>query len=468
MVNLFSRRKTRLLVLGLDCAAPELIFDAFNADLPTLRQLMQSGTYGILESSIPCITVPAWASMLSSRDPGVLGIYGFRNRANTSYDALATADSSALKVQRIWDTLSKAGKQCLVMHVPQTYPVSSVNGHLASCFLTPGRESAFTYPAIFKQEILKLAPEYPFDIADFRTPDKDDLLRRLTDFTDIQYTVLEHALTTKNWDFAMHVNMGTDRVHHGFWRYHDPQHRLYEPNNRYQHAIREYYKQVDGWLGRILNRIGDDVTVLVVSDHGVKRMDGAIAINEWLWRNGWLAFKTPPPSGAISKFDVKTVDWSRTRAWSTGGYYGRIFMNVQGREPQGIIPQAEYKTIRAELAEQLKAIPGAQGEALQTSVFFPEDIYQQVNGVAPDMIVYFGALHWRTAGTLGYGQHFTLENDTGPDDANHSPEGMFILHEPGRKGSGNISGQQLMNIAPTLLNRFKLPIPAEMQGTIIG
>ncbi len=468
MVNLFSRRKTRVLVLGLDCAAPELIFDEFKADLPHLRQLMQTGTYGILNSTIPCITVPAWASMLSSRDPGVLGIYGFRNRADTSYDALTTADSRSLTVKRVWDFLGEAGKQCLVMNVPQTYPVTPINGHLVSCFLTPGRDHAFTYPAILKQEILKLAPDYPFDIADFRTPDKDDLLRRLTDFTDVQYTVLEQALTTKAWDFAMHVNMGIDRVHHGFWRYHDPQHRLYAPNNRYQQVIRAYYQQVDSWLGRILNRLADDVTVLVVSDHGVKRMDGAIAINEWLWQNGWLVFKTPPVIGNLQKLDSQAIDWSRTRAWSTGGYYGRIFMNRAGREPQGIIPDADYPTVRAELAAQLQAIPGAQGETLKTQVFYPEAIYQQVNGIAPDMIVYFGDLHWRTVGTVGYGQHFTLENDTGPDDANHSPEGMFILYEPGRNGAGNITGQQLMNIAPTLLQRFKLPIPTDMQGKVIN
>jgi predicted AlkP superfamily phosphohydrolase/phosphomutase len=142
-------------------------------------------------------------------------------------------------------------------------------------------------------------------------------------------------------------------------------------------------------------------------------------------------------------------------------------MNRQGREPQGVIADADYPAVRAELAAQLKAMPGANGEPLNTHVFFPEDIYQQVNGVAPDMIVYFGDLHWRTVGTLGYEQHFTLENDTGPDDANHSPEGMFILYEPGRKASGKITGQQLMNIAPTLLHRFKLPIPKAMQGTVI-
>jgi predicted AlkP superfamily phosphohydrolase/phosphomutase len=466
MFKRFQRRK-RLLVLGLDCASPDLIFREFNAELPTLRGLMQQGTWGVLNSSIPCITVPAWASMTSSRDPGVLGVYGFRNRADWSYNALTTADSRAVSVPRVWNILSDAGKTCLVMNVPQTYPVQPINGHLAGCFLTPGIDSAFAYPAIFRQEILKFAPDYAFDVKDFRTDDKAALLQRIYALTDRQYEVLEHMLTTKEWDFAMHVNMGVDRVHHGFWRYHDPQHRLHEPDSPYRHAIRDYYQHVDRWLARLLAHAGEDTTVLVVSDHGVKRMDGAIAINEWLWRNGWLALKETPPAGVISKFDNEMVDWARTRAWSTGGYYGRIFMNVQGREPEGMIPAGDYERVRDELAAELSAIPGAQGEALPTKVYKPQAIYQQVNGAAPDLIVYFGDLHWRAVGTLGYGTHYTFENDTGPDDANHAPEGMFILYEPARQGTGESAPRQLMDIAPTILQRMGLKIPGEMQGSVI-
>lgn len=467
MMRLLRKRK-RCLVFGLDCAGPELIFQQFREDLPVLSGLMRQGTWGVLKSCIPCITVPAWTSMLSSRDPGVCGVYGFRNRAAWNYAALITADSRAVTVKRLPDILTEAGKESLVLNVPQTYPVRPVNGHLISCFLTPGTDSAFTYPAIFKQEVLKLAPDYGFDVKDFRTDNKDDLLRRIIDLTDIQYGIFEHALTTKPWDFAIHVNMGVDRIHHGFWRYHDPQHRLHEPGSPYQHTIRDYYRMVDNWVGRILSRVADDVTVLIVSDHGVKRMDGAIALNEWLWREGWLALKAPPEIGQISKFVPALVNWSKTKAWSTGGYYGRIFMNVQGREPEGIIPPEQYEAVRDELIARLKTIPGAGGEALHTQVFKPQAIYQQVNGFAPDLIVYFGDLHWRTVGTLGYGQHFTLENDTGPDDANHAEEGLFILVEPRGSGSGEISGAQLMDIAPTILSQMGIAIPKDMQGSVIG
>ncbi len=463
-----GRKPPRLLVIGLDCAPPHLIFDEFRADLPTLSRLIAGGTYGPLESSIPCITVPAWSSMTSSRDPGVLGVYGFRNRAAYDYNSLTVANGQAIKVPRLWEMLSEAGKQNVVIGVPQTYPPRPLNGHLVSGFLTPGLESAFTYPAIFKSEVLKVTPGYAFDATGFRTHDKAWLAQRISDVTDVQFKLLQHTLTSKPWDFAMYVNMGTDRVHHGFWRYHDPAHRLHEPDSPFRHTIRDYYKQVDAHLADLLRAVGDDVTVLIVSDHGVTRMDGAIAINEWLWRNGWLALNTPPPEGTLTRFEDADINWPRTRAWSTGGYYGRIFLNVAGREPQGVIPAGEVAAVKAELTAALQAIPAPDGTPLNTTVYAPEQIYTQTNNIPPDLLVYFGDLHWRCVGGLGYDGVHTLENDTGPDDANHAPQGLFLLHEPRRQGRGYVAGHQLMDVAPTVLERLRVTVAASLQGRVMG
>ncbi|MBI5668985.1 MAG: alkaline phosphatase family protein [Chloroflexi bacterium] len=464
----FRRRKpARVLVLGLDCASPDLVFNQFKADLPNLSRLAASGTWGELESCIPCITIPAWSSMMSSRDPGVLGCYGFRNRADYSYSNLVTANGAAIKHPRLWDLVGEAGRQVVLIGVPQTYPPRPVNGYLVTDFLTPGLDSAFTYPAIFRQEVLTLAPDYAFDVKGFRTDNKAGLLRRLVDMTEVQYKLVRHALTSKPWDFFMFVNIGVDRLHHGFWRFHDPTHRLYQPGNPFENAIRDYYKMADAFIGELVSLAGDDVTVLVVSDHGVTRMDGGICVNEWLWRNGWLALKTPPPDGQLLKFEDADVDWPRTKAWASGGYYGRVFLNVAGREPQGVVPRAAYQQVRDELAAALMGITGPSGESLATQVFKPEAIYQQVNNVAPDLLVYFGGLHWRAVGSLGHGGYATLENDTGPDEANHATHGLFILSEPNRRGAGRVAGHQLMDIAPTLLDRMGLSLPAAMQGRVI-
>lgn len=468
MFRFFRREKApRVLVLGLDCVPPRLIFDEFLDDMPTVRSLMTGGTWGSLESSVPCITVPAWSSMTSSRDPGVLGFYGFRNRAEYSYNGLTVANGAAVTVRRVWDYTSAADKQNIVIGVPQTYPPRPLNGHLISGFLTPGTDSAFTYPAIFKSEVLKQFPNFTFDARGFRTDDKAWLRQAISDVTEVQFKLLKYALATKPWDFAMFVNMGTDRVHHGFWRYHDPAHRLHEPGSPLKDTIRDYYKQVDAHIADVLSVVDDDVTVMLVSDHGVTRMDGGICINEWLWRNGWLALKGAPLEGELTRFEDVAVDWSHTRAWSTGGYYGRVFLNVQGREPQGVIPPGDVEAVRDDLAAALRAIPAPDGAPLHTTVFKPEEVYAQTNNIPPDLIVYFGDLHWRCVGSFGHGGVYTLENDTGPDDANHAPQGMFLLHAPHERGRGEIGGHQLMDVAPTLLDRLHLGVPPEMQGCII-
>jgi predicted AlkP superfamily phosphohydrolase/phosphomutase len=466
-MRFFRRKPRRVLVIGLDCAPPHLIFDEFRDDLPTFAHLTDNGTWGKLNSSVPCITVPAWSSMTSSRDPGTLGFYGFRNRKDYSYDGLAVADGSAVKHPRIWDITSAAGRDNIVIGVPQTYPVRPLHGHLVSGFLTPSTRSQFTYPAVFKNEVLQRFPHYTFDAKGFRTDDKAWLQQAISDVTEVQFQLLQHALTTKPWDFAMFVNMGTDRIHHGFWRHHDPRHRAHNPNSPFRNTIRDYYKQVDTHLADLLGQVDDDVTVVIVSDHGVRRMDGGIALNEWLWREGWLVLKEAPPEGNITRFDDLAVDWTRTRAWGAGGYYGRVFLNVQGREPSGVIPAGAYEATCAELTAALQEIPAPDGSALHHIVYRPVEVYTETNNVPPDLMVYLGNLHWRSVGSLGHSSIYTTENDTGPDDANHAPEGLFLVYEPNRRGTGEIAPHQLMDVAPTVLNRLGVAVPHEMQGTII-
>ena len=135
-------------VIGLDCAEPSLIFDRWIEALPNLRSLIDRGTWGQLRSVDPPITVPAWSCMMTSRDPGELGIYGFRNRADHSYDRQFVADSRAVPIPRLWDHLGEAGKHVIVLGVPGTYPPAPVAGELVSCFLTPDpRGDQYTEPA---------------------------------------------------------------------------------------------------------------------------------------------------------------------------------------------------------------------------------------------------------------------------------------------------------------------------------
>jgi predicted AlkP superfamily phosphohydrolase/phosphomutase len=453
---------SKVMILGLDCAEPSLVLERWRDRLPTLARLMERGAYGRLTSVIPPITVPAWSCMMASRTPGDLGVYGFRNRSDHSYDALFIANGTAIKEPRLWDLATRRGKRSIVLGVPGTYPPRPLNGVLVTCFLTPSTESQYTFPPMLRREVEQVVGEYLFDTKEFRTEKKDWLLEQIYEMTDRRFALAEHLLTTKPWELFVMVEMGPDRMHHGFWKDMDPEHRKHEPGGRFESAILDYHVHLDGLLGRLLAHADDDTAVLVVSDHGAKRMDGGIRVNEWLRREGLLA-TSREPNGVERLADVG-IDWPRTTAWGDGGYYARIFLNVRGREPEGTIAPEDYERVRDDLARRLEAIPDENGNPIGTRVFKPEELYEQVGGVAPDLIVHFGDLFWRAVGTIGghEGVH-TFENDTGPDDANHAQDGLLIMAGPGIE-PGVREGMHLLDVAPTVLELLGLDVPAAMRG----
>jgi predicted AlkP superfamily phosphohydrolase/phosphomutase len=452
----------RVLVIGLDCATPQLVFDRFAGDLENLKALLSRSHWGTLESVIPAITVPAWACGMTSRDPGQLGIYGFRNRKDHSYDGLSMATSNAVREDAVWDVIARKGKQSIVLAVPPAYPPKPINGSMVGCFLTPDTKSDYTHPPELRDEIAATVGEYSVDVEDFRTDDKDRILRQIDDMTRRRFQLFRHLIKTRPWDLAMMVEIGVDRIHHGFWQYMDEQHHRFEPGNPYQHAIRDYYRLVDQEVGATLREIDDETAVIIMSDHGAKLMRGGIRINEWLRNAGYLTLKTGPVEA--TRFEIGDVDWSRTRVWGEGGYYGRVFLNVRGREPEGIVPQEQYESLRDELATKLVAINDESGKPLGTRVFKPEQIYREVRNVAPDLIVYFGDLDWRSVATVGGSSIHTYENDTRPHDANHAQHGIVVVKAPGMDVGAEIDGAKLVDTGPTILSLLGQPVPSEMIG----
>ena len=114
---------------------------------------------------------------MSGRDPGELGIYGFRNRGDRSYQRMVVANSLAVKVPRLWDILGENGWKVAILGVPGTYPPPQVNGVLASCFLAPDTHSQYTFPAELADQISEWVGDYLLDVPDFRSEEKARILR---------------------------------------------------------------------------------------------------------------------------------------------------------------------------------------------------------------------------------------------------------------------------------------------------
>jgi predicted AlkP superfamily phosphohydrolase/phosphomutase len=460
----------KLAVIGLDCLTPQFLYGGGLDGMPNFKRLIEGSLWGNLVSIVPPITVPAWTSMMTSQDPGMLGIYGFRNRKSYAYEELYTVNASNVKAKTVWNYLSRNRLRSILLGVPQTYPPMPLNGVLVADFLTPGKESTFTYPPGLKEEIDRVADgEYIIDVKDFRTDDKKSLLEQIYVMTERRFKVFRHLLAREDWDFAMMVEMGPDRIHHAFWRFCDPSHRLYVKGNEYEDVIRRYYARLDLEIGRVLEALPSDASVIVVSDHGAKAMRGGICINEFFIREGLLAVKEYPKRPV--SLTPAMIDWRKTAAWGEGGYYARVFLNVAGRESEGTVPRAEYERVRADVKRRLEGLADENGTNIGTRVFYPEEIYRRCENIPPDLIVYLGDLDWRSAGSVGHGAIHIFENATGPDDANHAQEGIFIWHNRG--GAGRVTSSpagdkiSIYDVAPSILDFFSIEVPPDMIGRVV-
>jgi len=313
-----------------------------------------------------------------------------------------------------------------------------------------------------KTEVESVSNGYILDVGEFRSDNKDPILRTIYDMTEKRFRLTRHFIRSKDWDFFMVVEMGTDRIHHAFWKYFDEEHPKYISGSQYRDAILNYYKYLDDEIGETLKLLSDDTLIFIVSDHGAKKMVGGICINEWLIQNGYLKLVQYPSE--TTQFNKLIVDWENTMVWGEGGYYGRIFMNVKGREPSGVIAPQHYGHFRNELIRKLEDLRDENGRNINTKVFKPEDIYTECNGIPPDLIVYYGDLFWRSIGSVGNRTIWASENDTGPDDANHSQYGIFIMRNGKSQYGVRREGVTLYDIAPTILNYMGVKVPEDMEG----
>jgi len=142
---------------------------------------------------------------------------------------------------------------------------------------------------------------------------------------------------------------------------------------------------------------------------------------------------------------------------------------MPGERSPGTIDPADYERVRGEIAEKIAAIADPQGRNIGSKAYRPEEIYRAVNGVAPDLIVYFGDLDWRSVGAVGMGSIHTFENDTGPDEANHDWHGIFMLYDPRQPRPEpdyeNLPVFQIYDVAPTVLAAMGIAGPSDMIGT---
>lgn len=423
------------------------MFGRLRDRMPSLARLAARGTCGTLRSTDPPITLPAWVSMFTGQDPGELGLYGFRNRADHGYGPLQLATSAATDAPRVWDRLGWTGRTSYLLGVPGTFPPWPVRGRMVAGPLAPDPAVAVTHPPGLAAEI-DADSGYRSDVTAARDGDPARLLAAIRQMTTGRFRLARAWAREPHWDLMVVVEIGLDRLHHAFWRFVDPDHPRHQATGPHASAVSDYHALLDREITALLDAAGPGTAVLVVSDHGARSALGGFRINTWLVEQGDLVLHREPRRP--TRLAPGMVDWSRTRAWAAGGYCGRVFFNVAGREPQGVLPPEHLETYRSDLAGRLEtALAG-------TRVLEPARIYRKLRGAPPDLLVYFGDLAWRALDEVGTNDVLAPPGAGGLDDANHAPDGILIASPGVTPPSRNGKGWHITQVAGMIMSFFGL------------
>lgn len=457
---------TRVLVIGLDALSPDLV-ERWRPELPNLGRLMQNGIYGPLASITQPITPAAWTAMISGRNPGHFGFTDFTYRVGNAYTDFRLVHSRVIRVPTLYTLLAAAGRRVLAVGVPISYPPLDIaNGVSVSCFMAPSLDKPIVHPPDLQAELLaQTSSPYVLDASladDTREVDRDDLLARIREMDRQRFDIAGHLMTSRDWDLLFMVAMGTDRVGHYFMRFLDPEHGRHDQDPRYANAIRDHYRYCDERIGELVERAGADTVVMVVSDHGIQRLDGKVNLNQWLADHGYLHLEEPlDRPTALSK---APVDWQRTRAWARG-WGGQIYLNIDGREPQGCVPPTAAEGLLEELETGLRGLTAADGRPLQVTPIRRRDVYSGAHAErCPDLFVQLDGLHYLTSDRVGYAHTVTPVSDLGADDASHAPAGFLAMAGPGVPAHGRFEALDILDVAPTVLSLLDVPAPDDVEG----
>lgn len=366
MMNILRRlrlgkRNRRVVVIGLDgtpFSYMQRLLD--QGEMPNFRKLMVEGSFKRMDSVIPCVSSVAWSSFMTGKSPAKHGIYGFVDRKPGSYEVFIPTASHVVG-PTLWGYLSTQGKRVFAMNVPVTYPPKPVNGILIGGFLCTNIDKIAYPPSVSEQ--LK-AMNYRIDVDAWQARESREKL-----LEDVNYTfgkrveALFHFYEQEPWDFFMAHVMETDRLHHFLW---EP---MEAGDPQYAPAFLRFYRRIDELLGQMRDRVGEDTTLIVLSDHGFCTIKKEVFLNHWLQQEGWLKFKTSPP-GSLGDLHPDTKAYSLIP--------GRIFVNVRGREPAGSVdPGENYERVRSALAEQLLEMSDPDtGDRIIERVVMREEVYR--------------------------------------------------------------------------------------------
>ncbi len=365
--------KQKIFILGLDGMPYSLLKSNYIKTLmPNLTKLCSSENSKSMNSVYPVVSSVAWTGFATSVNSGKHGIYGFVDKNNNPF-YLRVPTSRDRLVDTIWNKLSKK-KKVFVINVPLTYPPEAINGKMVSCFLCPDMKK-LTYPENYYKQLENM--DYIIDVdASHIKSDRIALLKQIIHAMKVRFHVAFELLKNEEWDYMQLHIMETDRLMHFYYNnigcFHD---------NLENDYVNSFFKRLDYYIGELISQLDEDVKVIILSDHGMCKIESEIQLNTWLKDIGFLKFDQTN-ANSIENYSRESLCYSLTP--------GRIYINLKGREERGSVEQDNYLTIRNEIKSKLLEMTYRNTTVpIMNNVMFREEIYSTEDlELAPDIIAH--------------------------------------------------------------------------------
>lgn len=491
---------TRVLVIGLDGGTWNVIKPLVEKqELPTISSLMKEGCAGELESSIPPVTFPAWKCYSTGKNPGKLGVYWFLG-VDVRKQKIEINCSRSFKSKEIWDYLSENDISCGVLNMPTTYPPKRINGFMVSRGASD--YSDYTYPE-YLGYLLRRKFGYRFTPQCSHEFDKDRYISEVKNLIKQKFRVARFLMKKFDPDFLHMTIFSTDTVQHFFWNY------MVDKHPNYGKVIEDVWRFVDDEIGSILYYDRDEQSyTILLSDHGFTSTKCTFQMARWLIERGYLRLKTNRFSykrvlarvglniAAVSPIVRRSKLFPLLRTLLPFSLQKKLYYffpqreNVVERNPlEGLIDWNEsrvipipqgllylnpkmfnstrvYKTFRDKLMSEIKDLKDPlHGKDLAKEIYESEEIYSgPFVDYAPDIAI-LPAEGYEISCSATSGRKWVRSRNGW--SGTHKLHGIFTIKGPDIKGGRWIHNVKIIDVAPTILHIFGLPIPKDMDGRVL-
>ncbi|MFC6718622.1 alkaline phosphatase family protein [Natrialbaceae archaeon GCM10025810] len=489
-----------VLVVGLD-GVPFRYLDRFDDRLPTIRRLRETGFEAPLESIHPPWTGCAWPSMYTGVDPSHHGVYDFFDFRGTYPDDADVITRQDVRAPAVWEYLTERDRRSVVVNVPVTHPATELEGVLLPGYLAPEDEEG--YPPGIRAELSSAVGReyriYSEHETASKSAEKIDGYERLIRH---RAEAAAHLLETEPWDFAFVQVQKTDAVFH---------------NSDSERDFRRIYEAADDLIARLIDACEEEPNVIVCSDHGIGPVTGhTVYVNELLRENGYIETTSEatratlaelkgdgtaderPVDEAVARLaalgqrvgvtpasvyraaervgletvlervvpeDVQRsampgIDWRNSKAFCRRASELGIRINLEGRDPDGVVPQARYEEVRDDVIDLLSSLEVEPGEPAFEFVERREEVYD--GPYAEDACdVLFRPTDMNNYVSAELAGRRTIPVDT----YNHKRTGVLVAAGPDVE-SGTGETRSLLDVAPAIFSLLGEPVPERMQGEV--